>query len=612
MKYDRGFLRYIKCGDVEVLRMIYFALRDHNWDTMEGKITNEVMESGAESFSLSYQWISTDPAFPFQWVVRILGSDNLIEYSIDGEALADVRKNRTGFCILHPIKECAGKPCEISTPSGDVVKGQFPRLISPHQPFKNMQSMKWEIPGKGRATLVFEGDVFEMEDQRNWTDDSYKTYCTPLDIPFPVQLKKGDRVSQKVTLTFDPFEGASAVKESGIVLSPGKKVSRVPDIGFESKGGLEANELQALQSIGGDHIRGEVRFSQDSWRQTLAVFVEQSKQFQCSLELVLFFTESFQKEIQGLIEVLGSIDVSSGRLLLLQESNKSTPDHLLDLVLPLLREHAGSWQIGAGTNAYFTELNRERPKINNLDFIFYSVNPQVHAFDDASLTETLEAQAYTVESARVLAGGLPVYITPITLKPRFNPNATGPEPDPKPGELPSQVDVRQMELYGALWTLGSILHLADSGVHGMTYYEAVGWRGWIQGNGDSPLMDQFPSKRNTVFPLYHILATFLSRKEGTWIPMLSSDTLACKGIMLRKEDEQLILIGHYRSSANQVTIEIDVERVEVAIWKENADTFKSYQTHFLDNLIWEKEVVTEGSLKLHLEDYCVVLIRNDV
>lgn len=29
----------------------------------------------------------------------------------------------------------------------------------------------------------FEGDVFEMEDQRNWTDASYKTYCTPWGCP---------------------------------------------------------------------------------------------------------------------------------------------------------------------------------------------------------------------------------------------------------------------------------------------------------------------------------------------------------------------------------------------------------------------------------------------
>ena len=84
-----------------------------------------------------------------------------------------------------------------------------------------------------------------------------------------------------------------------------------------------------------------------------------------------------------------------------------------------------------------------------LDLVCYSINPQVHAFDNSSLIETLEAQAITVESTRQFADGLPIAVTPVTLLARFNPNATGPEPEPPPGELPTQVDVRQMSLFGA-------------------------------------------------------------------------------------------------------------------------------------------------------------------
>ena len=35
------------------------------------------------------------------------------------------------------------------------------------------------------ANVAFDGDIFEMEDQRNWTDASYKIYSTPLRLPFP-------------------------------------------------------------------------------------------------------------------------------------------------------------------------------------------------------------------------------------------------------------------------------------------------------------------------------------------------------------------------------------------------------------------------------------------
>lgn len=39
-----------------------------------------------------------------------------------------------------------------------------------------------------------------MEDQRNWTDASYKTFCTPLHLPYPVRVRKGVRIDQAVEL----------------------------------------------------------------------------------------------------------------------------------------------------------------------------------------------------------------------------------------------------------------------------------------------------------------------------------------------------------------------------------------------------------------------------
>ena len=39
-----------------------------------------------------------------------------------------------------------------------------------------------------RAECRMEGDTFEMEDQRNWSDASYKTYVRPLALPWPYML----------------------------------------------------------------------------------------------------------------------------------------------------------------------------------------------------------------------------------------------------------------------------------------------------------------------------------------------------------------------------------------------------------------------------------------
>ena len=40
-----------------------------------------------------------------------------------------------------------------------------------------------------------------MEDQRNWTDASYKTYVRPLALPWPYTLAAGAKFEQAITLT---------------------------------------------------------------------------------------------------------------------------------------------------------------------------------------------------------------------------------------------------------------------------------------------------------------------------------------------------------------------------------------------------------------------------
>jgi hypothetical protein len=120
--------------------------------------------------------------------------------------------------------------------------------------------------------------------------------------------------------------------------------------------------------------------------------------------------------------------------------------------------------------------------------------------------ETLEAQAATVNSARVFAGHKPLVVSPVTLKQQVNPVATGPEPAVPTGELPWQVDPRQRTLFGAAWTLGSLAALATAGVDSVTFYETAGWRGVMENEAGSPLPRRFPSLPGEVFPVFHVFA----------------------------------------------------------------------------------------------------------
>ena len=49
-------------------------------------------------------------------------------------------------------------------------------------------------------TITFKGEIFEMEDQRNWSDASYKTYCRPLSRPMPYLIAAGETVKQEIEI----------------------------------------------------------------------------------------------------------------------------------------------------------------------------------------------------------------------------------------------------------------------------------------------------------------------------------------------------------------------------------------------------------------------------
>ena len=67
-------------------------------------------------------------------------------------------------------------------------------------PFQDIRALSHEVTPGTWVTCTMEGDTFEMEDQRNWSDASYKTYVRPLARPWPYTLPKGEKVPQAVRL----------------------------------------------------------------------------------------------------------------------------------------------------------------------------------------------------------------------------------------------------------------------------------------------------------------------------------------------------------------------------------------------------------------------------
>jgi hypothetical protein len=214
-----------------------------------------------------------------------------------------------------------------------------------------------------------------------------------------------------------------------------------------------------------------------------------------------------------------------------------------------LSEMGQKGHIGRGEDTNFTELNRNRPDPETIDFVSYGLNPQIHAFDNTSMVETLAIQGDTVRSARQFIGQRHLLISPITLRPQAVNQA------PPEGELPPQVDPRQPSLFAAGWTLGSVKYLAEAGVDSLTYYETVGWLGVMEGAGGTPLPERFPSRPGQLFPIYHVLKELGQFAGASVYQTNSSDPLSVVGLCVRKGQTQSVFVANLTPKSQKATVQ---------------------------------------------------------
>jgi hypothetical protein len=518
LQYEAGFLRYIKVGETEVLRMINYNIRDHNWVTIPMTISDEKIEQSSNGFRISYQSECDMGDIKYRWKCLIQGDeDSTIVFQVEGEALSAFKRNRLGCTVLHPIRTCAGKHCTITHANNRLEILRFPELISPHQPFLDIREMRWNPTDSVEAFLQFKGDIFETEDQRNWSDASYKTYCTPLSVPFPVDVKPGDKISQAIRLDVVANKAAVTDRRQPLMIELEKQGSTsFPHVGLaHSELVHDPKIIDRISSLGVDFIRVQVNVNDRDLLKNL----NRALQMAPFLELVLFVDE---KPGDSFIERLIPISDRIKQFIVLPATGKSTSSKLIDDCLPVLRKNFPKARVGGGTDFFFTELNRERTPSEKLDFLTFSLNPQAHASDNTTMVENLEAQKDIIHSCRAIAGGKAIHVGPVTLKTR------GTSPDP-----------RQLSIFAAAWTLGSFKYLAENGVASITFFETCGQKGVIP-HPHEPWPETFIDS-DEVYPVYIVLKELLKHKHSRVIKLVSNYPLSVDGLALTDSDGKLII-----------------------------------------------------------------------
>lgn len=606
LMFENGDLRYVRLGEHEVIRRVYVAVRDHNWRTIEGKLANLSLDRTESGFEIRYDMMHCDGGIDFAWSAKITGEPaGKIRFEMSGRARKPFRTNRTGFCVLHPIAPCAGRACTIEHADGAVEEGVFPKAISPHQPFKDIRAIRNRV-GDAEVRVLMEGEVFEMEDQRNWSDGSYKTYCRPLGLPYPYELAAGQEVQQIITIdllgegTVSQVSGKSAAASAmEIDLNRTTGGEWVPQIGLAAGEGLaklSAASIAAIKSLTPRHLRVDVDLGQAGWDQKLQADLPALKAIGVPVEVAVVASDGLEP-LRQLASLWPQTGLTAARWLILPRRGVTTPQQL-----EAARTELGSLDLkalfGGGTDVEFVAVNRQHPP-KGMDVLCFSLNPQVHAFDNLSLVENLESHGDVVASAIAVGGDCPVAVTPISLRRRSNPDATGPDTLAAADRLPANVDVRQVTLFAAAWTVGSLSRLCHADF--LTYFETHGWRGVMQGDEDPALPRLFPGRKGEIYPVYHVLKSMLSFYPEHWYDLQIARPLELAGILLEKPGRRRLLLANLLPRPQGVGLKLNAE-ASLTLLDANALEQASRDAEFWINA---KSAIVRQDGRIDLGDYAI-------
>ena len=485
---DAGNLRHIRIGGVEAIRAVSFIVRDRNWGTYAPQIRDLAVDQREDGFTVRYEGETKDDRQALRYRATIEGREDHVSFAVEGEAATDFDTNRAGFVVLHPVEGVAGAPVEIEHVDGRVVHGRFPDLIDPVQPMMDLRALMHEPAPGLQVSCRMEGDTFEMEDQRNWCDASYKTYVRPLSRPWPYRIAAGERLTQTVSLSITGTGPAAETAEATIRLAVGGRAGVAPALGLgfdPAEAAATRGVLPQLQALRPRHLVCHFDPRRDHAREALdtAVAIATALGAEPWLEAIVVDVEDYAAEIERLAELVRSLG-SPFRTVILSPAadlKSTTPGQPWPPAPPpagfyrAARKSFPGVRLGGGMISTFTELNRKRPPRDHLDLVSFTTMALVHACDDISVMEGLEALPSIARSARAIAGPLPVVVGPSAIGLRMNPYGAGPVPNPGNRRVAMALnDPRQRGRLGAAWAVGYYAHLARAGIEAVAFGATTG------------------------------------------------------------------------------------------------------------------------------------------
>ena len=462
----RAAVRNVRYKNVQIIDLLYTAIRPWDWSTLDPDQHSEDVKVTDDICIITIKDLFAG-ALDARTEITI-SKDNKFTVAYELRGLAEYSVNRWGICFCLNSADWMG-----STVKSKGNEYQLPATISPQRVvdgvtqglFPAANEMLFAATDQRSIKVVSTGKVLEAEDQRNWTDNTYKIYSGSLSEPRPFVTSAGSLWRQSVTFEISP-PNKQVPDGSKIVVN---EIDSLPSIGlqFNTDSLLPHDALNnALFLLDIDHIR----INEES---LTAQKINTVSTNGLIVEAALLSSHSGDK-LHRDIEHLNR-QIPAGSRILIQREGREIVE------IGDLPKNKSLSSFVPGTDAYLVDLHRNKYEFG--ESISYSMVPTVHSSDIETIFKTLYTQRESIQFAQEFLAKQ-VLVSPITFSTRGNPE-TGHARDQRINFANPEMALRIRTIEGAAWTLGSIFALASAGAYSGTWHELFGEFGIIYPDGDA-------------------------------------------------------------------------------------------------------------------------------
>lgn len=525
--FEDGMIKHVRIGEVELVRRIYFAVRDDGWDTIYPEFSDVEVEITEDTFRAAFNAECRSDTVHYRWRGTITShADGTITFEASGVPQRDFASNRIGLCLLLSARDLAGQSFELTKVSGAREKGRFSRYMDPKLVGAQFTAIRFQPPAGPRVECAMEGAIFDMEDQRPYMDTTYKAYA-PLPHDYPNALADEER-GQTLTLRLmdDPAPArASArrgtVEEPVVVMVEERDAGQVPALGFtlnamEGEEALTATERDQLASLRLGHLRMaiDLRNASEAARMAAAASV-------CSGitdTLLLSVTHLTEATVVDLVEHSRPLIQSGLRRLMIEVCD--APTEMLPIVRLAFAQEKIDVQVGGpGSAAVSSHPQMRSWALAEPDFLCWAGSPAIHQEDDETLVENTLGIALQLESVRQVNDRVRLGMGPFSLD--------GPWPRPRPTP-------RYAGRLAAAWVATAVKHLAEGGAGFATLFDATGPAGLLYRRAafEQPGFDEGEPRP---YPSGHIAAWLAGQRGRPLAHVTSSAPLRLQAMALTEQ-----------------------------------------------------------------------------